>query len=904
MEHGLERLARPWTRLRAMSVFRDESDLTLNPDLWASISRRLDSSRYLVLMLSPESAASPWVNKEAGHWLDARGPDGLLLVWTGGELDWDDTAGDFSESSTALLPVLRGRFDNEPLYLDLRWARQQPDLSLNTPAFRVAVAQVAAPIRGIAPDELVDEDVRLRRRARRLGRAAIVTVAVLAVVAGIAAALAVRNARQADRRAREAVARQVGLAALDMPASELDQALLTTLAAADLASDDDPHRFQSAQVLMGRYSRLQRLLQVSGDDEYVNVRGLAIAADGTILAAAGRSDGTSALARWKSGAPVPDVVDLPAGGGSVVRGVGGSIVIEGGPGASLLVDASAATLASEPIPGSLLADPDAGDVAWARTEDGLVLVSLSGAEVLATAPAEALVDSVPGRAVTLVDGTLTVHRSDGRIEATAGGAPTATVIATGAGDGPALVAATTDGSLATWRIDDDALVPGVNWPLPEAVGAPVALAPAPDGSNVLVVGSEGAALVDLASGAASTSPGGGTTVIDADPSGRFVALGGSRLAVWDLAAGQRVISMPQVVSALAWSGPCDAAPRCRLVAGGSGIDVIDPLAEVQVRLADEVGTQAVAISPDATTVASGGWGPVVAVWSVRPMLDDSSRRALSEEALAVLPAVTAGAGIADAECGSGVRAASPSGEFVVTVESATAVAVLCRSGGSGSRLAAAGLNPAAGEVTAVAVDDAGNVVLGRASGIVEHYPSGEGGFSGGSAIDVRVGGEAIDVTAVAARGDVVVAAVRFPGSAGTPARVIVWRLDTLEPTTFATDFDDVAAVTVVDPSASVVAVAGRDGAGGAVTIQLWDTSTLRRVGRAFSGLTGDVTHLLGTESALVGVDGAGHAFRWEIDRDPSGEVCDIVGRPLTREEWDAAADGALRRYGFQPSCAG
>jgi hypothetical protein len=432
----------------------------------------------------------------------------------------------------------------------------------------------------------------------------------------------------------------------------------------------------------------------------------------------------------------------------------------------------------------------------------------------------------------------------------------------------------------------------------------VALAVAPHGGSVLVVGSDGAALVDLASGAASTSPGGGTTVIDADPSGRFVALGGSRLSVWDLAAGQRVISMPQVVSALAWSGPCDAEPRCRLVAGGSGIDVIDPLAETQIRLADDVGTQTVAISPDGATVASGGWGPVVAVWSVRPMLDDSSRRALGDEELAGLPAVTAGPAVTDAVCGSGVRATSPSGEFVVTVEPATAVAVVCRSGAGGSRLAAAGLNPAAGEVSAVAVDDAGNVVLGRASGIVEHYPSGGGGFRVGRGIDVRVGGEAIEVTAVAAGGDVVVAAVRFPGSAGTPARVIVWQLDTLEPTTFATDFDDVAAVTVVDASATVVAVAGRDRIDGPVTIQLWETSTLRRVGRAFSGLTGDVAHLIGTESALVGIDGDGHAYRWEIDRDPSGEVCDIVGRPLTREEWDAAADGALRRYDFEPSCAG
>jgi hypothetical protein len=53
LERGLERLARPWNRLRAMSVFRDENDLTLNPDLWGMISSRLERARYLVLLLSP-----------------------------------------------------------------------------------------------------------------------------------------------------------------------------------------------------------------------------------------------------------------------------------------------------------------------------------------------------------------------------------------------------------------------------------------------------------------------------------------------------------------------------------------------------------------------------------------------------------------------------------------------------------------------------------------------------------------------------------------------------------------------------------------------------------------------------------------------------------------------------------
>ena len=173
LEHGLERLARPWYRLRAMAVFRDESDLALTPHLWSTIVTKLDESRYLVVLASPESAASAWVNKEVSHWCETRGTEQLLLVVTGGEIAWDEASNDFTAGSTAVLPALRGRFSEEPLYHDLRWARDTPDLSLHLSRFRGAVALVASTIRGVAPDDLESEDVRLHRRARRLAQAAV-----------------------------------------------------------------------------------------------------------------------------------------------------------------------------------------------------------------------------------------------------------------------------------------------------------------------------------------------------------------------------------------------------------------------------------------------------------------------------------------------------------------------------------------------------------------------------------------------------------------------------------------------------------------------------------------------------------------------------------------------------------
>ena len=67
-------------------------------------------------------------------------------VLTGGEWAWDAAAGDFTEDSTAVPDALRGVFVEEPLYLDLRWARDDLHLSLRHARFRDAIAQLAAPM--------------------------------------------------------------------------------------------------------------------------------------------------------------------------------------------------------------------------------------------------------------------------------------------------------------------------------------------------------------------------------------------------------------------------------------------------------------------------------------------------------------------------------------------------------------------------------------------------------------------------------------------------------------------------------------------------------------------------------------------------------------------------------------
>ena len=59
----------------------------------------------------------------------------------------------------------------------------------------------------------------------------------------------------------------------------------------------------------------------------------------------------------------------------------------------------------------------------------------------------------------------------------------------------------------------------------------------------------------------------------------------------------------------------------------------------------------------------------------------------------------------------------------------------------------------------------------------------------------------------------------------SPGRVVVWRLERMEPTSFAIDQHDIVGVAVLDAVASAIVVAGRDEPVGGVTVQLWDTAS-------------------------------------------------------------------------------
>jgi WD40 repeat protein len=232
IQKGLQRLAKPWYRPRALRVFRDETSLSTNTHLWSSIQAALDDSRWFILLASPNAVASPWVDRELEHWLATESVDRLLCVVTDGEWVWDGAHQDFDTDHASAVPAaLRGALRDEPRHLDLRWARGDANLELRNPRFRDAIADLAAPIHGIAKDDLEGEDVRQHHRTRRVAGAAITGLAVLLVLAVAAGGFALNQRDDARTQATVAEARGLSALAIANASTEPDLALLLAVEA-------------------------------------------------------------------------------------------------------------------------------------------------------------------------------------------------------------------------------------------------------------------------------------------------------------------------------------------------------------------------------------------------------------------------------------------------------------------------------------------------------------------------------------------------------------------------------------------------------------------------------------------------------------------------------------------------
>lgn len=184
LQETIKGIARPWWRRRSFEVFRDDTGLGVEPGLWPSIERALDDARWLIVLASPDSAASMWVGREIEHWLERKGPESLLVVMANGD-------------DSVTHPALDGVALRPDQVVDLRPYLVNQAVARNDQAFRGAVAPIAAKLADTTTEQILATDAGMRRRTRiGIGLTALVVTG-LVIAGSVALSLGLRSQEEA-----------------------------------------------------------------------------------------------------------------------------------------------------------------------------------------------------------------------------------------------------------------------------------------------------------------------------------------------------------------------------------------------------------------------------------------------------------------------------------------------------------------------------------------------------------------------------------------------------------------------------------------------------------------------------------------------------------------------------------
>ncbi len=319
IQDGLERLAKPWRKRKALNIFRDTQDLAPGSDLPATLKSALTDTRTLVLLASPESAASPWCDDELRYWLANRPADEFVVVLTGGTLEFDKESSPPVRPGSTAAPRAFELLEAVPLYIDMRYSPEeieQLDFRTHTD-FRLKLTKISARLHTNKtgqlhrPRDIDSADKREFQKARRLRRIAVILLALLTVAALVAALIAVEQRDTAVQRANEAESRAL---AGDSVANIIEERDLAALLALESLRTENTLDARGALVtLLGVPNRF-----VTRSAEHsVPVTAIEFSGDGT-LAATGDTSGKVVI--WDvgdgSGVPAPRHVlpeAMPAG---------------------------------------------------------------------------------------------------------------------------------------------------------------------------------------------------------------------------------------------------------------------------------------------------------------------------------------------------------------------------------------------------------------------------------------------------------------------------------------------------------------------------------------------------------------------------------------------------------------
>lgn len=185
---------------RLHPIFKDREELSAAGSLNEAIKSALGSASALIVVCSPASAASPWVNEEIRNFKQLNGDARVFAVIAGGEPWASRVPG--QEEQECFPPAMRFVVAPDGTITDVPAEPIAADLRPEGDGKRAGKLKVVAGLIGVGLDELVRREAQ--RRQRRLRYAVAASLAGMTVTSGLAitAVVARDEARQQRNEAQ------------------------------------------------------------------------------------------------------------------------------------------------------------------------------------------------------------------------------------------------------------------------------------------------------------------------------------------------------------------------------------------------------------------------------------------------------------------------------------------------------------------------------------------------------------------------------------------------------------------------------------------------------------------------------------------------------------------------------
>ena len=181
---------------RLNPIFKDREELSAAGSLNEAIENALSHASALIVVCSPASAASPWVNEEIRTFKQVNGDTRVFAVIVGGEPWASRILG--QEEQECFPPAMRFVVDGDGTVTDTPAEPIAADLRPGGDGKRVGKLKVVAGLIGVGLDELVRREAQ--RRQRRLRYAVAASLAGMTVTSGLAITAVVARDEAREQR--------------------------------------------------------------------------------------------------------------------------------------------------------------------------------------------------------------------------------------------------------------------------------------------------------------------------------------------------------------------------------------------------------------------------------------------------------------------------------------------------------------------------------------------------------------------------------------------------------------------------------------------------------------------------------------------------------------------------------